>query len=265
MKTKLITLLLILSFCTGISAQTNDEQARQKYMQAKEAYNQGKYNFALSYLIDAKLLLGKTNVRIQPMIAKCFAKTENWYAAKLTIKNYYALNPDKNLVEYTEMVELEKETDKHLTIEEVNKINVQMESVKLETKPEVKLKPTVKSKPAVTSKSKTKAKPETDIYTVVEKMPLYPGGEDSLFAFLGRNMKYPVGAQENGIQGKVVARFVIQKDGSIGNVEIIQSLNPACDKEVLRLVNSLPKWTPGRQNGKLVSVWYTLPVIFKLD
>ncbi len=263
MKTKFITLLIVLSFCSGITAQTNDEQARQKYMQAKEAYNQEKYNFALSFLIDAKFLLGKTNVRIQPMMAKCFAKLENWYAAKNAIKNYYALNPDKSLVEYAEMVELEKETDKHLTIEEVNKINAQMETVKPETKPEVKSKPVVISKSKTIAKSETET--ETDIYTVVEKMPMYAGGEDSLFAFLGRNMKYPVVAQENGIQGKVVARFVVQKDGGISDVEIIRSLDPACDKEVIRLVKSLPKWTPGRQNGKLVPVWYTLPIVFKLQ
>jgi periplasmic protein TonB len=108
-------------------------------------------------------------------------------------------------------------------------------------------------------------KDSEEVYTVVEKMPIYPGGEDSLYAFLGRNMKYPVVAQENGIQGKVVVRFVVQKNGSVGNVEIVRSINPSCDKEVIRLVNSLPKWTPGSQDGKLVPVWYTMPVIFKLD
>ena len=111
-----------------------------------------------------------------------------------------------------------------------------------------------------------KTKKDTEkVYTVVETMPMYPGGEDSLFAFLGRNMKYPVVAQELGIQGRVVARFVVQKNGKVGNVEIIRSVDPGCDKEVIRLVNSMPKWTPGRQNGKLVPVWYTLPIVFKLQ
>lgn len=109
-----------------------------------------------------------------------------------------------------------------------------------------------------------KAANKTEAYAVVERMPQYPGGEDSLMVFLGRNMRYPVIAAENGIQGKVIVRFVVQKDGSIGDVEIVRSLDAACDKEVIRLVRSMPRWKPGILNNKPVSVWYSLPVNFRL-
>jgi TonB family protein len=234
MKTKLITLLFVLCFCSGINAQTNDEQARQKYTQAKEAYNQGKYDVANSYLIDAKVLLGKTNVRIQPMVAKCFAKMQNWSVAKIAIKDYYALNPDKNLVEYAEIVKLEKEVDKHLPKEDISQTNV--------------------------------AKPKTKIETYTDgEMPQFPGGQEGLITFLNAKMKYPVIASESGIQGTVVVNFVVLKDGSIGNVEIVSSLDPNCDEEAIRLVKSMPKWTPGRSNGVPVPVSHTLRITFKLN
>ena len=106
---------------------------------------------------------------------------------------------------------------------------------------------------------------KAEAYTVVEKMPQFPGGEDSLNTFIGRNLHYPVIAQENGIQGTVIVRFVVKNDGSIGDVEIVRSLEPPCNKEVIRLVKSMPKWSPGKQNGVAVAVWYTLPVHFHLE
>lgn len=242
MKTKLITLFLILCFSSGITAQTNDTQARQKYMQAKEAYSQGKYNYAASYLVDAKLLLGKTNVKIQPLLVKCFVQLGNWSVAKLAVKEYYTLNPDKNLVEYAEIVELEKEIDKHIPKEVVAQPNT--------------------TKPSTTA---PKSNTNSTAYTVVEEMPEFPGGENGLMTFLAANMKYPPVAAENGIQGKVIVRFVVQKDGSIGDVEIVRSLDAACDKEVIRLVRSMPLWKPGILNNKPVSVWYSLPVNFRLQ
>ncbi|MCL2651104.1 MAG: energy transducer TonB [Candidatus Azobacteroides sp.] len=102
-------------------------------------------------------------------------------------------------------------------------------------------------------------------FTHVEQMPYFPGGEKELMSYLGRNIKYPVVAQEIGVQGTVTLRFVVDKDGNIKDVTVLRSLDPSCDKEAIRVVKSMPTWTPGRQNGVPVAVYYTIPVRFKLN
>ena len=106
---------------------------------------------------------------------------------------------------------------------------------------------------------------EDKVYTVIEQMPQFPGGESELLGYIGKNIHYPVIAQENGIQGKVIVRFVVTKTGAVDKVEVLRQLDPACDKEAIRVVKSLPKFIPGKQNGVNVSVWYTLPITFKLE
>lgn len=106
---------------------------------------------------------------------------------------------------------------------------------------------------------------EDHVYQVVEQMPQFPGGETALMSSIAQNLKYPVIAQENGIQGKVIVRFLVEKDGSISKVEVVRSLDPACDKEAIRLIKLLPKFIPAKQNGVAVAVWYTLPIAFKLE
>ena len=106
---------------------------------------------------------------------------------------------------------------------------------------------------------------EEKVYTVIEQMPQFPGGEAELLGYIGKNLKYPVIAQENGIQGKVIVRFVVTKNGSVDKVEVVRQLDPACDREAMRVIRSLPKFIPGKQNGVNVSVWYTLPITFKLE
>ena len=86
-----------------------------------------------------------------------------------------------------------------------------------------------------------------------------------MMQWLSDNMIYPVLAMEQGIQGRVILRFVIAEDGSVEDAEVVRSLDPACDEAALRVVKMMPKWTPGKQDGKPVSVYYTLPVVFKLD
>ncbi len=103
-----------------------------------------------------------------------------------------------------------------------------------------------------------------EVYVAVEQMPQFPGGPAELMKYIGENLKYPSIAQENGIQGKVILRFVVTKNGTVGEVQVLRSLDPACDKEAVRVVKSLPKWIPGKQNGNNVAVWFTLPVTFKL-
>jgi len=103
------------------------------------------------------------------------------------------------------------------------------------------------------------------VYTVVEKMPQFPGGEEVLTQYINRNVKYPADAFQKGIQGKLIVRFTVNESGKIGNVEIIRALCPSIDAEGIRVIKSLPDFTPGEQNGKKVAVWYTMPIIFRLD
>ena len=107
---------------------------------------------------------------------------------------------------------------------------------------------------------------EEVVFVVVEKMPEFPGGQQALFKYLSENVKYPVIAQENGIQGRVICQFVVNKDGSIVDVEVVRSGgDPSLDKEAVRVIKSMPKWKPGKQRGKAVRVKYTVPVNFKLQ
>ena len=103
------------------------------------------------------------------------------------------------------------------------------------------------------------------IFTVVETMPEFPGGQMALLQYLSKSIKYPVIAQENGIQGRVSCSFVVNKDGSIVDAEVIRGVDPSLDKEALRVINSMPKWSPGKQRGKPVRVKYTVPVTFRLQ
>ncbi len=104
-----------------------------------------------------------------------------------------------------------------------------------------------------------------EAYDVVEQMPQFPGGDEALMRFLSRKIKYPVVAQENGIQGKVICGFVVTKTGQIVDVNVLRSLDPSCDKEAIRVIKLLPRWIPGKQNGVNVAVKYTLPLRFKLE
>ena len=107
---------------------------------------------------------------------------------------------------------------------------------------------------------------EEVIFMVVETMPEFPGGQQALFKYLAENVKYPVIAQENGIQGRVICQFVVNKDGSIVDVIAIRSSGePSLDKEAIRVIKSMPKWKPGIQRGKPVRVKYTVPVNFRLQ
>jgi len=107
---------------------------------------------------------------------------------------------------------------------------------------------------------------EEVVFVVVESMPEFPGGQQALFKYLSENVKYPVIAQENGIQGRVICQFVVNKDGSIVDVEVVRSGGDASlDKEAIRVIKTMPKWKPGKQRGKPVRVKYTVPVNFKLQ
>ena len=110
-------------------------------------------------------------------------------------------------------------------------------------------------------------KPEvaTKVFDVVEEMPSFPGGSAALMSYLSSNTKYPVVAQENGVQGRVIVSFVVERAGSISDVKVARSVDPSLDREAQRVVKSMPKWKPGKQNGSAVRVKYTVPVVFRLQ
>lgn len=110
-------------------------------------------------------------------------------------------------------------------------------------------------------------KPEvaTKVFDVVEEMPSFPGGNGALMSYLASNIKYPVVAQENGVQGRVTVSFVVERDGSISDVRVARSVDPSLDREAQRVVKSMPRWKPGKQNGSAVRVKYTVPVVFRLQ
>ena len=112
----------------------------------------------------------------------------------------------------------------------------------------------------------TQAEPaEEQVFDMVEQMPAFPGGMQELMVYLGKNIKYPTIAQENGTQGRVIIQFVVERDGTISDVRVARGVDPYLDKEAVRVVKSMPKWIPGKQNGKAVRVKFTVPVMFRLQ
>lgn len=105
---------------------------------------------------------------------------------------------------------------------------------------------------------------EEKVFDVVEEMPLFPGGPSALFDYLSKNIQYPKEAEAKGIVGRAIVVFVVEKDGSITNAKVVNNVEPSLGKEALRVILAMPNWIPGKQNGKLVRVKYTVPVNFKL-
>ncbi|MDR1601871.1 MAG: energy transducer TonB [Tannerella sp.] len=103
------------------------------------------------------------------------------------------------------------------------------------------------------------------IFQVVEKMPEFPGGQAAMLSFITKALKYPVVAQENGIAGRVTCSFVVNKDGSIVDIEVVRGIDASLDKEAMRVISTMPKWQPGQQRGKPVRVKFTIPVNFRLQ
>ena len=103
------------------------------------------------------------------------------------------------------------------------------------------------------------------VFDVVEVMPSFPGGQGALLSYLSSHVKYPVVAQENGVQGRVTVSFVVERDGSITDVHVVRSVDPSLDREAARVVSSMPNWQPGKQNGSAVRVKFNVPVQFKLQ
>ena len=113
---------------------------------------------------------------------------------------------------------------------------------------------------------KVNTEDDDDIFDVVEEMPVFPGGQTGLMEFIAKNLRYPVKAQKEGIQGRVIARFIVEKDGSVSNLAVARrSASSELDAEAIRVLSTMPKWTPGKQRGKEVRVKYTVPIAFRLS
>ena len=108
------------------------------------------------------------------------------------------------------------------------------------------------------------AQKNQQVFDVVEQMPEYPGGIQALLDYLMENVKYPEDAEKQKIEGRVIAVFVVETDGSISNVEVVKPVFPSLDAEAVRVLSGMPKWTPGKQSGKVVRVKYTVPINFQL-
>ena len=113
--------------------------------------------------------------------------------------------------------------------------------------------------------STAQTKKNNMVYDVVEVMPQFPGGQIAMMKYIMENIKYPKQIMEEGNQGRVTVSFIVEKDGRVSNVRLLRSVQPSLDKEAIRVVKSMPKWTPGKHNGKPVRVRFNLPVMFKLN
>ena len=123
----------------------------------------------------------------------------------------------------------------------------------------------LKAKEVIAEPEPPKHEEENKVFDIVEQQPMFPGGPAALMKYLSENTKYPVVAQENGVQGRVTVQFVVEKDGSISDVHVLRGVDPSLDKEAVRVVKSMPRWTPGKQNGITVRVNYRVPVLFRLQ
>ena len=108
------------------------------------------------------------------------------------------------------------------------------------------------------------AQKNQEVFDVVEQMPEYPGGMQAFIEYLQQNVKYPVDAEKQKVEGKVLATFVVETDGSISDVEVVRPVFPSLDAEAVRVLSGMPKWIPGKQSGKVVRVKYTVPISFHL-
>lgn len=170
------------------------------------------------------------------------------------------IKPDNQVKKEINLQDIEKELDKGAaagatTTEGSTNRNVGAVQLNQTTEP-IKIEEPKKEEP------KVEQKVENKILTIAEQMPSFKGNVN---AWLSSHLSYPAVAAENGIQGKVIVKFVVGKDGSVSQAQVVRGVDPSLDKEAIRAVNSMPKWNPGMNNGQPASVWFTLPVTFKLQ
>lgn len=158
--------------------------------------------------------------------------------------------PPQKVVEILTIVSNDSQIDEELDIED----SEADEETMIDIKPVLNM-----------GREKEDTEENSPVFYVVEEMPEFPGGEMALRQFIANAIKYPVIAQENGIQGKVYVSFVVGKDGQVSDARVLRGVDPSLDKEAIRVVNSLPRWKPGKQQGKTVRVSFSVPISFVLQ
>ena len=245
---------------------------------------------------------GKRNVKAMVIVFSTIAIVIALFYAKIAIENAMpkkvAIETDVELSKLAQKKEAKVERKEPVKVEQEQKVIEKVKSSVKFTAPEIKKDEDVKPEDEIKSQddlAKTntaigsfdvkgndeaagevlKAKEviadekpkeeETKVFDVVEQMPQFPGGQGALFEYLSKQIKYPVIAEENGVQGRVIVTFVVARDGSITDVTVVKSVDPSLDKEAQRVVKGMPRWIPGKQNGSAVRVKYTVPVTFRLQ
>lgn len=245
---------------------------------------------------------GKRNLKSMLIVFAVIIAIMAAVAAKVAIENAFpkkvAMETDVELAKLAEKKEAKVEKKAPVKVEEQKVVEKVKSSVKFtppvikkdsEVKPEEELKSqddlnksttaigsfdvkgndeaggeVLKAKEVIAQPEPPKEE-ETKVFDVVEVMPSFPGGQAALFEYLSKNIKYPVVAEENGVQGRVIVTFVVERNGSITDVQVAKSVDPSLDKEAVRVVKSMPHWIPGKQNGSAVRVKFTVPVTFRLQ
>lgn len=245
---------------------------------------------------------GKRNLKSMLIVFAVIIAIMAAVAAKVAIENAFpkkvAMETDVELAKLAEKKEAKVEKKAPVKVEEQKVVEKVKSSVKFtppvikkdsEVKPEEELKSqddlnksttaigsfdvkgndeaggeVLKAKEVIAQPEPPKEE-ETKVFDVVEVMPSFPGGQGALFEYLSKNIKYPVVAEENGVQGRVIVTFVVERNGSITDVQVAKSVDPSLDKEAVRVVKSMPHWIPGKQNGSAVRVKFTVPVTFRLQ
>ncbi len=190
-------------------------------------------------------------------------KTANYYIDRLDSKYLILEHPLWGEYLYcTEAVmkEIEKEEKEKKEAEE-KRLKEEEEEAAKKAAAEEKRKKEEEEEAA----KKFAAEVETKVFDVVEEMPQFPGGQAALLEYLAKNIQIPVDAEENGVQGRVICTFVVERDGSLGDIRVVKSVEPSLDQEAVRVIKSMPKWTPGKENGHNVRVKYTVPIQFRLQ
>ena len=230
---------------------------------------------ALLYLGLQLQKMAEANKKVENTQAVELAKlqTEKKKEAKVEKKEVIRQEPEKvveqvkSSVKFTAPVikkdEEVKEEDE-IKLDEVQKSDKAVGAFTVEGNDEVG-GAVLKAKEDIAAPEPPKHVEETKVFTVVEQMPMFPGGDAALMSYLANNIHYPTVAAENGVQGRVVVGFVVERDGSITDVNILRSVDPSLDREAMRVVKSMPRWTPGKQNGSAVRVKYQVPVTFRLQ
>ena len=207
----------------------------------------------------------ETDVELSKLAQKKEAKVEK--KAPVKVEEQKVVEKVKSSVKFTPPVikkdEDVKPEEELKSQEDLNKTNTAIGSFDVKGNDEAGGE-VLKAKEVIAQPEPPKEE-ETKVFDVVEVMPSFPGGQAALFEWLSKNIKYPVVAEENGVQGRVIVTFVVERNGSITDVQVVKSVDPSLDKEAVRVVKAMPHWIPGKQNGSAVRVKFTVPVTFRLQ